>query len=551
MIKKTNLACLISMLSLSVSTLQAVAADLPQNFKQDQVDPSLKREQMEDIRRQEQIEQRAGQTQIPALQGDDVEENYLVDDGNKFTLSGIRFNASKLLSKDLLESIARDYVGREIGFSDLNQLLAKINALYAKAGQVTARAIILPQNMNEGLLRIVLIEAKVDKIIINSEQKRHVDDAFYYDRIDAQLGETLDVTALINSIHRLNATTPGPQVSAGLAKGEDFGTTQVYLNVYEPTPLKWTLFANNNGSPSTGRVQRGGMLSWFSPTGVADALSMTAVKTNGSEYYNLRYSRPLNSSNGVAYVGFDKNYLKIVQGDFVSLDIAGSSTSYSLGFDQPWWVNPNWMLQLGTGYNKQSSENTLAGQGLTEFNSDEVFLRGQAEYRSSTWYLMYEQRLRQAKVDNVLTKEIDSYHVYNGRGYFRRSLSDQLSANMQLGWQAVDDPISLPSTLNYQLGGISSVRGYDPGAVTAPEGVNVKFEAAWQARDNVQPFVFYDYGATHNLGVKEVQIASVGAGLNLSLGKYFSMSLIAASTLNKISDNQAKNQLMAQFFISN
>lgn len=196
-------------------------------------------------------------------------------------LQGIHFNPSVFIDQARLQALASDYVGRSISFKDINELLRKINAIYESAGQLTARAVVPPQSISNGVLSIVLVEAKIDSLGWQKAPE-YVDEAFYRERIEVT-PETLDSPALMAAISRFNSTSPGPQVGASLVPGQGFGTTRVDLQAFEPDPWQWSVFLNNYGSEGTGREQYGGSLTWFSPTGVADALNAVVVATSGSE----------------------------------------------------------------------------------------------------------------------------------------------------------------------------------------------------------------------------------------------------------------------------
>lgn len=525
----------------------AQAATLPPAGIPGQVDPSLQREQIERIQRQRTEDERARRIEVPALRGEAPEEQVLQSQGERFELRGVSFNASVFLAKETLEGIARNYVGRPISFADLNALLREVNAHYEEQGQLTARAIIAPQNLDDGVLKVVLVEAKVDGMAW--QDRRSVDEAFYEDRLAVSKGETLDSTALMTSIQRFNATTPGPQVSASLAPGQSFGTTRVDLQAFEPDPLQWSLFLNNYGNEGTGREQYGGSLTWFSPTGVADALSAVVVATDGSQYGSLRYSRPVNRYNGVVYVEAGANTLEIQTGPLAALNIEGDSQTYGLGYDHPYWVDDHWQLLGGIGYSHQNSETTIEGLTLSETSADEVVLKGQVEYRAAPWYLRYEQRLRQANTDNQVNGESGSYQLLNGNAYASRDLGERFQLVGRFGWQYASDTETLPSTLLYQFGGISSVRGYDPGVIASPQGMTLNLEAYWNIDERWQPFVFFDYGRAMELGTADVDLQSVGAGLNFNWGRHLSISLVAANTLKDVVPDQDSGQVLAQIVI--
>lgn len=537
----------LSIIGLLIAAQAQAAPPIPAGVP-GQIDPNLQRNQQEMIQRQKEIEERARRIEIPALQGESAPSQQLPSEGERFVLKGIHFNPSEFIETAQLQALASDYVGRSISFEDINELLRKINTIYEEAGQLTARAVVPPQSVENGVLSIVLVEAKIDAVTWQSAPKS-VDEDFYLQRIAVTPGETLDSPALIAAISRFNSTSPGPQVSASLAPGQGFGTTRIDLQAFEPNPLQWSLFANNYGSEGTGREQYGGSLTWFSPTGVADAFNAVVVATSGSEYGSLRYSRPVNRRNGVVYVEAGTNNTSIKKGPFAALNIEGESRTYGLGFDQPWWIDNNWTLLGGIAYSRQNSESTIDGFLLSEVDVDEVILKGQVEYRDGPWYGRYEQRLRQASVKNSVNGESNSYQLVNGLGYISRDIKTDFQLVGRLSWQFATDSENLSSALLYQFGGISSVRGYESGVIASPQGVTLNTEAHWRFSEKLQPFIFFDYGRAMELGTTDVDLMSVGVGLNFNWGRHVSLNLVAANTLKDVTPDQDGSQVLAQFII--
>ena len=520
---------------------------LPGGVSPGQINPSLQREQIDSQRRQQEIEERARRVEIPAIQGEQPEQgDALPDDSPPFVLDGISFNTSVFIPQAQLKEIAGRYVGREITFADLNEMIRDVNQVYADAGQLTARAILPPQSLEDGQLRVVLVEAELDGVAFIGEGEG-VNDSFYRDRLDLAEGETLDSPMLIEAIRRFNATSQGPQISAGLAPGERFGTTRVDIERFEPKRFDWSLFANNYGSEGTGYEQLGGTFNWFSPTGVADNLGVILVGTRGSQYMNLRYTRPVTRSNGFAWIEAGANSMEIKSGPLADLNIEGDSSNYGIGFDQPWWVSDSWLLLGGLGYTFQSSETTLEGFTLSEVDIQEVFLKGQFEYRSAPWYTRYEQRIRQASPDNALTGESGNFTILTGDLYSSRQLGEQFELVGLGGWQYATREDELPSALHKQFGGVSAQRGYDPGVITAPWGVNFSVEGYWHLSERWQPFVFMDYGRAMELGEEDVDLVSGGLGLNSRwFGDHVSVNLLAAGAFKDVVPDQDGAKLLLQ-----
>lgn len=520
---------------------------LPGGVSPGQVNPSLQREQIDAQRRQQAIEERARRVDIPALQGEQPEQgDALPADSPPFVLSGISFNTSVFITQEQLKEIAGQYVGREITFADLNQMIRQVNKLYADDGQLTARAIIPPQSLDDGQLRVVLVEAKLDGVNFTGEGES-VDEAFYRERLNLTEGETLNSPMLIEAIRRFNATSQGPQISAGLAPGERFGTTRVDVERFEPKRFDWSLFANNYGSEGTGYEQLGGTLNWFSPTGAADNISAVLVGTRGSQYMNLRYSRPVNRRNGFAWVEAGANSMEIKRGPLADLNIEGDSSNYGIGFDQPWWLSDRWLLLGGLGYTSQTSETTLEGVTLSEVDIQEVFLKGQFEYRAAPWYARYEQRIRQASPDNALTGDSGNFTILTGDLYTSRQLGERYELVGKAGWQYATRQEELPSALHKQFGGISAQRGYEPGIITSPWGANFSIEGYWSANDRWQPFLFMDYGRAMELGDEDVDLISGGAGVNSRWwNDRVSASLLVAGAFKDVVPDQDSGQVLLQ-----
>ncbi len=522
--------------------LAQVAPTLP-----GQASPVLQREQLEQQQRQRELEEQARQVQVPVLKGEALEAQALPEQDLAFVLERIRFTPSVFLQASELEALARPYLGHEVHLSDLNGLLAQVNALYERAGQLTARAVIPPQEVESGELRVVLVEAKVDAVEWQGAQ--WVDPAFYERRILLEDGEVLDSPRLMADIQRFNATAQGPQVSAGLSPGGSFGTSKVTLQAHEPERLQWLGFANNYGNQGSGREQAGGSLTWFSPSGAADSLTALVVGTADSTYGSLRYVRPVNRRNGFAWVEAGANTMKITDGPYADLGIEGDSQVYSGGYEHPWWLGPEWLLRAGAGYMWQSAETTVEGLPLSDTSIGEVFFTGTVQYASAPWFVRYDQRLRRTSADNDISGESGDYTLLGGTGLVNRVFGDLYAFTGRLAWQYASDPGSLPASLYFQLGGIASVRGYDPGVISAPRGVATNVEFSRRFGERWQLFAFYDYGLATELGTRDVELQSAGLGLNLDWNRHFSASLVAASAIQDVVPDQDNSQLLLQIIV--
>src|SRR5690606_26407148 len=88
----------------------------------------------------------------------------------RFKVNAIEFSASEILAAAELEAIARDYRGREISLAELQELAERVNDLYRAKGVVTARAVIPPQDVSDGVVRIRLVEGRYGELSLRGNE---------------------------------------------------------------------------------------------------------------------------------------------------------------------------------------------------------------------------------------------------------------------------------------------------------------------------------------------------------------------------------------------
>ena len=74
-------------------------------------------------------------------------------DAVRFQVTRIEFTPSDILTAAELEDIAKDFRGRALTLAELQQLVARVNALYRSKNVVTAQALVPPQDVSQGVVR--------------------------------------------------------------------------------------------------------------------------------------------------------------------------------------------------------------------------------------------------------------------------------------------------------------------------------------------------------------------------------------------------------------
>ena len=79
-------------------------------------------------------------------------------------LREVLFSPSQLLSQVQLGEVLKPYLGREVGSEDLNALMRDIQALYLAQGVQSAVPLVPPQDLQTGVLKIILVEGTLGQV---------------------------------------------------------------------------------------------------------------------------------------------------------------------------------------------------------------------------------------------------------------------------------------------------------------------------------------------------------------------------------------------------
>ena len=199
-----------------------------------------------------------------------------------------------------VQAVLKEWVGRPVNFDDLQKACDAIVNLYRASG-LTVQAILPPQKIADGVVRILVTEAKLSSVFVDTPQgetRFNKDKAASYITYANPLGEPLNTKAIERALIILNET-PGVLVSSQLEPGQKDGETALRLQLTQPKQwYQGKVEANNYGSRSTGANQGVIALTAINPTGIGDSASVNAIYSEGSQYVQGAYSLPA-SPNGL------------------------------------------------------------------------------------------------------------------------------------------------------------------------------------------------------------------------------------------------------------
>ncbi|QWE07878.1 ShlB/FhaC/HecB family hemolysin secretion/activation protein [Polynucleobacter ibericus] len=240
-----------------------------------------------------------------------------------FVLEGVN-----LLPEAKVQEILKPWLGRPVNFDDLQKACDAVMDFYRKSGY-TVQAILPPQKIANGVVKILVTEAKLSSVIVdtpNGPTRFSKETAAEYITYANPIGQPLNTRAIERALIILNET-PGVMVASQLEPGAKDGETAVRLQLTQPNWYQGKVEANNYGSRTTGANQGVIALNGINPLGIGDQISVNGIYSEGSQYLQGAYSLPV-SKDGMR-LGISGTYLNYK-------NVSNYATSSSAGFGDAW-----------------------------------------------------------------------------------------------------------------------------------------------------------------------------------------------------------------------
>lgn len=454
------------------------------------------------------------------------------DIGPQFVLRGINVSGAHAIPQDRIAAIYQPYLGTKISQADLATIAGAISDLYRAQGFHLSRAIVPPQDIADGSVRIQVIEGA----IVEAELKGEGAVQF---GVRPMLGPVLAeqpsrLATLERQLFLVNGR-PGVRVTDTALEEIGGATGRFRLTVYLKTWHVFTSFGLDNlGSSSVGPWQTyatGAFNSYLTP-GDALAVNLSTIANDPRElgFGRLSYDTPV-GVDGVR-LGASVLYSAVRPGDARRLD---SDISTTEAFELRASVVP---LQ------SQSSSLTLTA-AMTFSNVSEHDLYGPwyndhirtasltADYRlqdrfGGTNYatMTYRQGLDVFGAshfdDDLLSRDGASSNFSVLNFWFTRyqTLNDAWSLKLSAASQTASRPLF--TSQQFYLGGAAFGRGYGAAEISGDNGLAGSLELRFDQKLNFrywsgyQLYAFGDAGAVWNDGYRlsdGLALSSAGAGV--------------------------------------
>ena len=536
---------LLELQPLNATEVNTVTDLKPENHKADPLEdsewlkitlpPSRYLAQVEEFALPPTLKKNAPSDLVVAQDSDDVPEQIVV---KHFDVVG-----SSVFTQQELEQAVKSYRNRPLTLPELFQARSVITKLYTDKGYVSSGAYIPPQELDDGTVKIAVLEGTLEGINISGTQR--LSENYISSRIAAAAGKPVNVERLLSALQLLRLDPAIANVSAELSAGIRPGTSLLDIEIQEADVFNVSTSFSNNRSPSVGSNQRTVGLNHGNLLGLGDRFSFEYANTDGSNAFDFAYAVPLNAKNGTIEAVYARNSNDVIEEPFTPLDIESELRYYQLGYRQPLVLKPNRELALGISLTRAESQTYLRddsfqlSRGADEDGETKISaVRLYQEFidRDDREVLSFRSQLN-VGVDvfnpTINDDEPDSTFLsWRGQSQWVRRLDEDFL--LLLRGDAQLSTGSLVPLEQFRVGGASSARGYRQDLSLGDNGLFASAELRipilrFEKIDGlVQVTPFFDLGTVWNnddLEITNATLPSLGVGLNFSIGERFNARL--------------------------
>lgn len=422
----------------------------------------------------------------------------LAPGGASVVLRSVTLTGNSVVAEKALRAALGDVTGKTFDLAGLRDLAERITGVYQASGYPFARAILPPQDLEQGHLRIDVIEGRYGAVQAQGDDGVLVRQATAF--LDGLRPGSVIASGALERAALLLDDLPGISSAAAMRPGTAAGTGDLIVQVARDKRVSGDVGLDNAGSRYTGKNRVRANVDINSPFLLGDQLSVRALLSEEDLWLgSLGYSLPLGASGLRGNVGYSHTSYALAK-EFANLHANGTAKVASAGLSYPILRSQKANLTLIATYQSKDLHDNRDSTATYESKSSQSMpVALQFDYRDAFDGITYGSvswTPGKLKLDAGLT----AVDYYKSNGRFRKvnldvvrlqSLPAGFSLMAHLSWQQANK--NLDSSEKLSLGGASGVRAYPSGEATGDEGGLAQLELRYAA-GAYTPYAFMDAG---------------------------------------------------------
>ena len=416
----------------------------------------------------------------------------------------------------------QEKIGSELTFSELTGIAEAITRLYQRAGYPFARAILPPQTLSAGRLKLEIIEGRYGEAKAFGPDERLVGAINKY-LTKIKTGELIR-SADLEQLTGLWDELPGIEVLPSMKPGASAGLGDLVAEVKKAE--KTTFFevaADNHGSRYTGYNRVRSNLSLLSPLAIGDKFDVSVAHTDESlTTGNISYGFPI----GINGLRVDLNAARSdysIGKEYQALNMDGKADILGASLGLPLLRSKSANASIYIGYQHKDLRDHING----------FFKNKESHLIPLTLSLDFRDRITSPSITSIragysvgkitLDENARIDDTIQSEGYFNKAtlsllhqakIANETEFVGRLAAQTASRR-NLDASEDFTLGGPAGVRAYPIGEATGDKGYTVQLQVKKTFSD-FSPYVFYDTGrVATNVRGESVTKSRSGAGVGI------------------------------------
>ena len=473
-----------------------------------------------------------GASSLPAIRPD---PQAAMPDTTPFVVRQFRIEGNTVFDSATLEALLASMQDKRLTLSQIAEGIEAITTYYRGAGYPLARAIIPAQTIEDGVVRVQVIEANWGQVEVRN--KSAVKDAVLL-RVLSNLepGSVIRLDAMERATLLLS-DLPGVLPRALLRAGQQFGSSDLVVEAQPGAAWSAGLSADNFGSRYTGVTRTNANVQWNNPLERGDTLGLNSLNsTNGGlNYVRLAYELPVWAAGVQA--GVDRSEMDYRLGD-TAASLLASGKAQTSGV----WLRNSLLRSQGANLNARlgfshsvlqdhvgsiKNDRTLnvwalelSGERQDDWLGGGKNTLGLALYSGRVVFDDAEAAARDASTANAAGGFARATWAFSRSQALGAGVIAVLSMNGQWAQKNLDNG------QKFSVGGANSVRAYRSGVLSGDSGAFGSLELRYalppylQQTGNWQVSAFVDSATLHtnkkpwSSGSNKASLHGAGLGLN-------------------------------------
>ena len=476
-----------------------------------------------------------------------------------FLVRQLNVEGNTVFDSATLQALLLPLQDKRLTLPQIAEGVEAITTYYRAAGYPLASTIIPAQTIEDGVLRVQVIEANWGQVELRNSSA--VKDTVLMRTLSAlEKGSVIRLDALERATLLLS-DLPGVVPRALLRAGQEVGSSDLVVEAQPGAPWSASLSTDNFGSRYTGVARTNANVQWNNPLARGDTVGLSNLSSqNGAlNYVRVAYEVPVWMAGMQA--GMDSSGMQYRLGDTAaSLMASGMADTSSLWLRGALVRSPRANLNARLGFTNNVLQDRVDSTGVKTDRTLNVWGLEFSGERQDDWLAGGKNTLGLALYggrvgfDNATAEALDASTANAAGGFGRatwalnrnQALGVGVSAVLSMNGQWAQK--NLDSGQKFYIGGTTSVRAYSSGVLSGDGGAFGSLElryilplpqameptGIWQVTAFVDSAMVQTNKNPWSSGSNEASLNGAGLGLNWQGSKGVSGRIFIASSLGEL-----------------